>query len=264
MNNFTNRQERARKAKLHTESMAKRYEKEIKEAVENTKEYSCIEYVNERVYDVDPEPMIRHTDNRPKVVFMNTDSVSAIFASKGKKIAVLNFASYKNPGGMFYDGSSAQEESLCHESFLYNVLREFNDSYYEFNRNHVNKAQYMNRALYTPKVVFEHMGMTKECDVITCAAPNYAPAIRYGSVTKDENSRNLELRIKFIRMIVDKNEPDTLILGAFGAGVFKQDATEVAALFEKHFADSGVGTIVYAVPGNDKNTKAFSERFGKR
>ena len=39
------------------------------------------------------------------------------------KIAVLNFASFKNPGGMFYNGSSAQEESLCHESFLYNVLK---------------------------------------------------------------------------------------------------------------------------------------------
>ena len=52
-------------------------------------------------------------------------------------IGILNFASYKNPGGMFLRGSTAQEEALCHESTLYNVLIKFNDTYYKSNRENI-------------------------------------------------------------------------------------------------------------------------------
>ena len=60
------------------------------------------------------------------------DSVEAIMNYSQGKTAVLNFASYKEPGGGFMAGSQAQEESFCHESFLYNVLRQF-QYYYDWN-----------------------------------------------------------------------------------------------------------------------------------
>ena len=91
------------------------------------------------------------------VIIAPTDTVSAIFqytSEQDGKIAALNFASYKHPGGMFIKGSSAQEESLCHASFLYNVLKEFEDSYYKENRKNLNRSLYTNKALYSPNIKF--------------------------------------------------------------------------------------------------------------
>nr|DAL81181.1 MAG TPA: poly(ADP-ribose) glycohydrolase [Bacteriophage sp.] len=46
------------------------------------------------------------------------DSVSCLFSLTDRsKAAVLNYASYKHPGGYFLGGSSAQEEALCHLSY---------------------------------------------------------------------------------------------------------------------------------------------------
>lgn len=68
-----------------------------------------------RYYD----PIAEHSMH---VEVSTLDTVSAIFHfTNGKnKVAALNFASYKHPGGMFLKGSKAQEECLCHESFLFN------------------------------------------------------------------------------------------------------------------------------------------------
>ena len=84
------------------------------------------------------------------------NSVEAIFNHAAGRTAVLNFASYKEPGGKFIDGSRAQEECLCAESYLYNVLKRF-QHYYDWNKHrHLDLAMYRNRALYTPNVVFFH------------------------------------------------------------------------------------------------------------
>ena len=243
---------RAKKAKEHTSDMEKRFSDKIKKAVDET-----VCYGNENVVDTSCE-------NVPKSIVEDIDSVGAIIKYKAGKTAVLNFASFKNPGGMFINGSQAQEECLCHESFLYNVLKEKKD-YYDYNNEHKNKALYINRALYTPDVIFEHEGITKVCDVITCAAPNRSTFIKYNSKPEDEklNYNTLKDRINFIKRIAEMQNAETLILGAFGCGVFAQDAKTVATLFKEAFATSNVKTIIYAVPSgrDDKNYKAFKEVF---
>jgi hypothetical protein len=182
------KRERALKAKQHAEEMSALYGNEIRFSLEMSKIYS-------------PWSIFAHAGNRtvaqPEVIFENTDSVSSVFKHAGPDtgtVAVLNFASYRNPGGKYLEGSSAQEESLCHESFLYNVISKC-DSFYDWNNSNVNRGLYLNRAIYSPGILFARDGRETMCDVITCACPNKIPAVRYHSFTAEENSEALRQRI---------------------------------------------------------------------
>lgn len=246
-----NRQDRINHAVSHTKEMEKRFPNEIATAVEKTKIYN-------EDYIFNDFPNAKET---VRVKLLAQDSVQAAFNEAEGKTCILNFASFKNPGGMFLTGSRAQEECLCHESFLYNVLKEFDDSYYANNRGKVNRGLYYNRALYTPDVIFEKNSVSGNFDIITCAAPNLGPTLRYDlGVSKEENSKVLESRIKFILDIAAENRVDTLILGAFGCGVFKQDASEVASIFIKYISNSHnyFKKVIFAVPSN-----VHSENFDK-
>ena len=217
---WAEKEERAKMAQAHTEHMKRCFGDAIKNSV--TKSHIYGPGMIKKV----PDP----TDEPTEVILAACGSVEGIVNSykDGEKIAVLNFASYRNPGGMFINGSRAQEECLCHESFLYNVLVQFPE-YYEWNENHKNRALYTDRAIYSPEVLFIHDGHTYPTDVITCAAPNLSWAIRYNNdEAKRDNHGILRNRIKFVLDIAAAQGVDTLVLGAFGCGVFKQDATEVA------------------------------------
>lgn len=245
MDYWINKKERSIIAKEHTKEMEQNYSKEIVYSIANTNVYT-----NTALTTI--------TDNKPHIVFLNEDSVSAVL--KYPNCCVLNFASYTHPGGMFIEGSRAQEEALCHESFLYNVLRQFPD-YYEYNSTCKNRALYTNRALYSPNVLFKKGNQQCFADVLTCAAPNYTAAQRWQNVSKEENYKFIKSRIQFIKAICELNGVDTFVAGAFGCGVFGQDPKEVANLFKEIFATTLIKTIVYAVPGSDNNYQVFKEIF---
>lgn len=232
---FNKKEELKTKAVNHYKEMEASMKEEISECVKNTKIYGgdgvAVAVVTKRE---DGE------ESKVKVVVDRLDSVKSMLKHRRGKTAVLNFASYKNPGGKFMEGSSAQEECLCHASNLYNVLKRFPE-YYEWNKKHNNRALYTNRAMYTEDVTFLDdsvcvYGAEPEqvkADVITCAAPNYSAAGRYANVEFDENNAELFRRIKFVLDIAEENKVETLILGAFGCGVFGQDAAVVAKYFKK-------------------------------
>ena len=219
------------KAIAHNKYMEDNYANDIAKCIKDTTMYTDLHNNWEDIYN--------------NISIVHTDSVSAIFIPEySKKVCVLNFASYKNPGGKFLNGSSAQEESLCHESFLYNVLEKHQD-YYEWNRKHLNRGMYFNRALYSPNVIFLHNGQKRKADVLTCASPNYSIALKYNNFTKQENQKALESRIKFIKNILAENKVDVAILGAYGCGVFKQDPYNVANLWKK--GGFPVKEVIYAI-----------------
>lgn len=248
---WDNKSERANTAQAHTITMSMNYEKEIEHSIRETITYGKDTQV------LTNEDNINRYDNT-EIIVCQEDSVSAILKFNKDKTAVLNFASYKNPGGGFMNGSRAQEESLCHESFLYNVLRRYNNNYYNWNNTYKNRGLYFNRALYSPKVCFEREDEKCFCDVITCAAPNYTTASKYCHVSKNVNSRTLRSRIDFVLSIAAKQQVNTLILGAFGCGVFGQDATEVASIFKERLTTKYKKTfknVYFAVPViNDDST----------
>lgn len=251
---WVNKEERAQQAKTHTERMERKYKNEINDSVKRSVTYDDDDYFWDGCLRK------RNTE----IIIENSDSVSAIFNHPpiNEKIAVLNFASYKNPGGMFINGSKAQEECLCHESFLYNVLSRCDD-FYKWNNTHKNRALYLNRALYTTNILFHHQGEECYCDVITCAAPNKSTAQKYQNVSNEENSEVLDDRIKFVLDVAKDSCVDILILGAFGCGVFGQDPKEVASIFKKYLAKEDYKCffkVVFAIPAG-KNLEAFQEVF---
>lgn len=250
MNYWEQKETRRHQAQAHTGEMYAIWSNEINHSIQNTVVYS------------EDIPDCHHAENKPEVILEKGDSVSAAFRHQDGKTAILNFASYKNPGGMFFQGSSAQEESLCHESYLYNVLRTFDDTYYAWNRSHLNRAMYSDRALYTPDVRFYHNQELAVFDVITCAAPNIGAGQKYQHVTNEENTRILRQRMIFIKNIAEEQNVDTLILGAYGCGVFRQNAGEVAEIWKDIFVTSGVKTIVHPIP-DDRNFFAFQNVFSK-
>ena len=252
---WNNREERAEQAKNHTKEMQEAYGEKIAETVRNTTIYDT-DFVSEGSVACETG-----------IVVEALDSVSAIMKYAGEhkgRTAVLNFSSYKNPGGMFINGSRAQEECLCHESFLYNVLSQFTDKFYDWNNQHKNRALYLNRGMYSPDVIFCRDGNCVSCDVITCAAPNKSAARRYQKVSEAENTEVLRSRIKFVLDIARENHADTLILGAYGCGVFGQDAGEVAGIFKEYLQTTHrcFQKVIFAIPeGRDGNLEAFASQF---
>ena len=140
------KKEIANQASKHTTEMMMKYMPDIMKCVKET-----------IIYPIDKPIINDNSSYRPaKFELVNIDSVSAIFefAQANKRTAVLNFASYKEAGGLFLKGSTAQEEALCHESFLFNILRNFENSYYAVNCKQLNRGLYKNTALYSPNVIF--------------------------------------------------------------------------------------------------------------
>src|SRR5690554_3571902 len=90
-----------------------------------------------RVYCPDEFDSIEATagDGAPtiRVVDGTTQVVAQSMANDGH-VALLNFASARNPGGGFLNGAKAQEEDLCRCSGLYPCLVPCSQ-YYDANRN---------------------------------------------------------------------------------------------------------------------------------
>ena len=83
-------------------------------------------------------------------------------------------------------------------------------------------------------------------------------------MSDEENTKVLRSRIKFVLDMAKDNNVSTLILGAYGCGVFGQDATEVANIFKEYLTTTHkcFDTVVFAVPnGRDGNYEKFVKVF---
>lgn len=243
------KEKRAEIAREHTKDMQTEYNRDIHRSISKSVIYNGVSFA----------------DKEAVIIIEDIDTVGAIVKYGDLNTAVLNFASYNNPGGMFLKGSKTQEDCLCHESFLYNVLKEFQIQYYDWNNRNKNKSLYTDRALYSPKIYFFRDNKEYMSDVITCAAPNKFSAQKYYGVSEAENRAALESRIKFVLDVAKDNGVSTLILGAFGCGVFGQDATEVANIFKNLLETTHkcFDRVVFAIPNKKRNSnhKKFVEVF---
>ena len=251
---YPNKEERAKLARNHTKEMEDLYKDEIKDCIDET-----------LVYNANSKFIEKRLNNKQIIIVDEIDSVGAVFkyVNINEITAVLNFASYNNPGGNFINGSKAQEECLCYESYLYNVLKG-RIGYYKINHKNKNRSLYTDRALYSPNVRFTKECKDVFCDVITCAAPNKTAAQKYCNVSDEENSEVLKERIEFVLKIAQDNGVDNLILGAYGCGVFGQDPLEVAKIFKEFLSGKYkcFNKVIFAIPNRlEMNYRCFKRIF---
>eukprot|EP00913_Durusdinium_trenchii_P012190 g11449.t1 len=169
-------------------------------------------------------------------------------------MVLLNFASAKNPGGGFLGGAQAQEESLARSSALFPCLDQFKDDLYAANRKDPRNGFYSDDMIFSPKVPFFRtdtgalLPRPVKCSVITAPAVN-AGVVGGGSAQKVLKAMEVRLH-RLLRLALAQNS-STLILGAWGCGVFRNDPKDVASLFDVALARpelSNFGKVVFAVP----------------
>lgn len=252
------------RAEKHTEEVGKLFGKEIEDSIKNSIICERTETNSIKYYDINGNAVDTRDGrqlNDSKMLVVDSTTQEAIFNSKNNKVTILNFASYKNPGGAFISGSSAQEEMLCHSSFLYNVLSKFQLVYYNVNQTDLNRGLYTDKAIFTPNVLFfDGKGNKRFANVITCAAPNKSLLYKYNSFLESENFSSIKSRTDFMWKLLNAvdDQHDELVLGAWGCGVFKQDPYEIARMFKQIFKQSLYDTITFAIPAGE-NLDAFNK-----
>lgn len=220
-----------------------------------------------------PEPVSYPSSVRIEVRATRTQEAAHKLAQEGHQdIVVLNFASARNPGGGFTNGAKAQEEDLCRCSGLYLCQLE-QMGYY-----HANRAQdsmlYTDHVIYSPDVPWfraKSRELLEEpflASVITAPAPNAGQARRRSALVEPQIHETLMRRAGIVLAIARAQRRRTLVLGAWGCGVFDNSAAQVATVFDQwlqdaRFADAfdRVVFAIYARDKHDKNLNAFERRF---
>ena len=103
----------------------------------------------------------------------------------------------------------------------------------------------------------------KDIDVITCATPNYRAAkCHTNAIEPWENGKALKDRIEFVLKVAGTSNVDTLIIGAFGCGVFGQNSYTVSRLFSNYLQSYNYGfkKIIIAIP-DELKIKDFKQNF---
>ncbi len=164
--------------------------------------------------------------------------IARVLAEGHRPVAVLNFASARNPGGGFLNGSQAQEESLARSSGLYASL--------------LRAPEYYERHRTSPSLLYSHaMILSPGCPVIrdddgtlleepqlvtfiTSAAPNAGAALDHRPEEVPHIPEVFRRRCEYVLALAAAHGSKHLVLGAWGCGVFRNDPAVVVAAFINH------------------------------
>ncbi|CAL9656493.1 TIGR02452 family protein [Streptomyces sp. enrichment culture] len=191
-----------------------------------------------------PGPVEVAVPDRGRTVFEVTGESSLEAARRlGGEVAVLNFASARNPGGGYLNGAQAQEEALCRASALYTCLlraREF----YDHHRAHRDPF-YTDRVVHSPGVPVFRDDRGRLLDepftagFLTSAAPNAGVVLRTAPERAADLPAALAVRAERVLETAAAHGYRRLVLGAWGCGVFRNDPARVAGVFRTLLGPGG-------------------------
>jgi uncharacterized protein (TIGR02452 family) len=188
----------------------------------------------------------------------------------GPDTACLVFASAKNPGGGFLSGAKAQEESIARASALYPCLLAAPE-FYAFHRSQ-RDLRYSDRVVYSPRVpVFRDdkgnlLDQPYMTSFLTAAAPNLGAILRNQPEHANDVPAVLNRRARRILQVAAAHGHRTIVLGAWGCGVFRNDPAVVAGAFADALqAVDRFDRVVFAIRDGLAGTPvyaSFVQRFG--
>jgi uncharacterized protein (TIGR02452 family) len=195
-----------------------------------------------RMYGPNPVPV---TSTAAADTFLEVTGESSLEAARrlGGKVAVLNFASARNPGGGFLNGAQAQEEALCRASALYTCLLRAPE-FYDHHRTHRDPF-YTDRVIHSPAVpVFRDdrgrlLDEPYTAGFLTAAAPNAGVIRRTAPERVPELPQALAVRTERVLETAVAHGYRRLVLGAWGCGVFQNDPAQVAGAFRSLLGPDG-------------------------
>lgn len=210
-------------------------------------------YKNEFTVDV-PE---LSTETVTDCVNADCVDVAKSMLDEGLNVCILNLASRTSPGGGAHKGASAQEESICYQSTLTQSLYQFGSRKYKHIREaglelipDVYPMDINFGGVYSPCVTFFRHNAdsyyalrdeTFDCAIVTVASLSNREKNDYTNDERvyfddtgwltDEGRKVEANKIRTIYRIALENGHDSIVLGAFGCGVFGLNPNEIASMF---------------------------------
>jgi uncharacterized protein (TIGR02452 family) len=218
-------------------------------------------------------------DKKQSLLIEVTDETTQVAAHRLVKsegchdLVLLNYASARNPSGGFINGAKAQEEDLARCSGLYPCQLTQPD-YYEANRSQ-ESLLYTDHIIYSPKVPWFRTHSRELLDdyflasVITAPAPNAGQVLSRDSNALPDIEKALRQRAGYVLAVAQDNGHRSLLLGAWGCGVFRNDASIVADAFGQWLESPRFygcfDRVVFGIYDSSKTKdtlRAFNHRFG--
>ncbi|WP_030752841.1 TIGR02452 family protein [Streptomyces griseus] len=200
-----------------------------------------------RLYGPEPVPVTPGTDGASRIEVTGESSLAAARRMTGadpaRPVAVLNFASARNPGGGYLNGAQAQEEALCRSSALHATLLRVPDHYAHHRADR--DALYTDRVIHSPGVpVFRDdrgtlLAVPFSVGFLTSPAPNAGVVRRRTPDRAHLLPAALASRAERVLETAVAGGYRRLVLGAWGCGVFRNDPAEVAGAFRALLTGDG-------------------------
>ena len=191
-------------------------------------------------YDNEP-----HYQTEVKVVNQDCLLAARDLWCAGLRPCVLNMASRRNPGGGVLTGAGAQEENLFRRTNLFQSLYPFSMELARQYGLEPREEQYpidmFAGGIYSPTIAvfrgledegYPLLNTPYPVSVVTVPAINRPTLTFDGHLTKDLH-KSYERKIKTMFRLALAGGNDSLVLGAWGCGAFRNPPADIAAIFRK-------------------------------
>lgn len=201
------------------------------------------------------------------------DTITSAMLYKDSKVCMLNMASPSRAGGGVRNGRRAQEECLFRSTTLSETITQ------DFYPLEINESLYTTDGLILKDKDYGTIDPHITVDTITIAAINLNKSDKNDDWVVSNNTDNWEvtssyentmkMKIRLMLSLAYKNNCDTIILGAWGCGVFNNDPKEVSQMFhdvlikenKKEMFDNIVFGVINDHNSVDNNFQIFKDKF---